>query len=522
MGAFRKLKLIKDAMSPDAIRQGLAASRQGPTEEQLAALTPEQRAAYDAAMAQAAAAEAQVAADAQARAEADMGRRALGGAAGEHVHGPAPTPAGAPPTIEDQLALTKEQFKDVLRNPLGRRKAPAPPAPPVSADREEQAAAERAARDAARAPYLAPGAPPLTITRIATRDKTQLGEVAAVLGSSGLAGRPDLVHGVYRVPDHIGGGLTLGRSRVVEWDIVHAADTPLPPAAPPTAAFFQANERWVARGVGEPSVLDEDLALAYLGHAGLGPEQCLGISRLLQIGQAGGGEGETSYTLAKVTGVHAWHVAGLADGVFDRLRAARPIAVGPVPGVRVEVLNWSAIAAAVHPQTHKRFTVPSPFPHLPSTPQELLRSHLQIVGVRPADSYAAEVTEDEPRDLTGVGSAGFMTTRTNVGEEQPCADGKARRRLTGGSRVVVVYRDREEYAAGRERWAAYERDVLEASLANGTGVRRPVEQLDWVERLPGPARGLLKSAAWVADFIDGDGDDPFADIPPHRYCWPPS
>jgi hypothetical protein len=58
MPGFKKLKLIKDALNPDAIRQGLAASRSGPTEEQLAALTPAQRAAYHAAMAQAAAASA--------------------------------------------------------------------------------------------------------------------------------------------------------------------------------------------------------------------------------------------------------------------------------------------------------------------------------------------------------------------------------------------------------------------------------------------------------------------------------
>jgi hypothetical protein len=309
---------------------------------------------------------------------------------------------------------------------------------------------------------------------------------------------------------------------VVEWDVVHAATGPLPPAAPAAAAFFDARERWAARRPGEPSVLDEDLALAFLGHAGIGPELCLGISRMLQIAQAGGDD-DTGYTIAQVVGVHAWHAPHVGAGVFDRLRAERPLSVGPGPGVHVEVLNWGAVARAVHPQTHKRFTVPSPFPHLPSTPQELLRSYLDIVGVQPADAYAVEVTEDGPRDLHGTGTAGMFTTRTNVGEKQPSADGEMRRRLTGGSDVVIVHRDRERYAAGRERWAAYERDVLQASLATGTGVRRPVEKEEWLERLPGPARGLIKSVAWVADFVEGDpSGSPFDKIPPHRYCWPPA
>ena len=43
---------------------------------------------------------------------------------------------------------------------------------------EQQMLAERAVRDAARAAYLAPGRRPVHITRVATRGKTQLREVA--------------------------------------------------------------------------------------------------------------------------------------------------------------------------------------------------------------------------------------------------------------------------------------------------------------------------------------------------------
>lgn len=539
MGRLEKLKLAAHAMRPDAIRQGLAASREalsgmpgatGPrlTDEQLAALPPDARARYEEAMAATAVSRQQMERDAAARVEEERSRRALGGAAGQYVYGDLPPDTLAGMTVEASLAQTKAELRDVLRNPLGRHRAPAAPmAPDPDAgpvDRDAQAAAERAARDAARAPYLAPDRAAVRISRLATQAGTQLQEVAAYLGTSGLAGRPDLVYGVSRVPDHIGGGLTRAKSRIVEWDVVHAATSELPPAPAPTTAGFDARERWVARRPGEPSVLDEELALAYLARAGIGPERCLGIVRLLDIrGHGGGEESSASVTVTQVTGVHALHPAdGAAERALAALRAERPLAgCGPVDGVHLEVLNWGAVARAVHPQTHRRPTIPSPFPHLPSTPQELLRAHLEIVGVQPADCFGAQITEDRPRDLTGVSRKGLLTVSTNRGEEQPCADGRSRPRLTGGSRVVVAYRDAPAYAAGRERWAAYEREVLESALANGTGVRRPVEDRDIVDKLPKTLRRMVRTAEAVGEFIDGDGDDPFGDIPPHRYCWPP-
>src|SRR3954469_3170045 len=533
MGILRNLRYVKDAMQPAAIKQGLAASRAewsgpsaGPTEEQLAALTPEQRSAYEANQAQVARARAEVAAQHEQLVERELARRALYGPAGEHVYGEMPSnPADM--TVEESMARTKEQFRDLLRHPF---RAPRPPgthadrpaAPSGLADRDQQTAAERAARDAARAPYLAPDRGALNIARLATREKTQVGEVSAYLGSSGLAGRPDLVYGVYRVPDHIGGGMVLrGGSRVVEGDVIHAAPGALAPTAPAGAAFFEAEDVWVSRRDGEPSVLDEDLALAYLGRAGLGPESCLGIARALEIAQRGGGdEGSQSHTVSRVTGVHAFHPAGLGDAAFAQLRAERPLPAPPAAGVHTEVLNWRAIARAVHPETNRRHLVPSPFPHLPSTPQELLRAYLEVVGVVPHDSYSAQVTEDDSRDLTGVSQKGLFTVSTNRGEEQPCADGESRPRLAGGSRVVIVYRDRAEYEQGRERWAAYERDVLQAALSHGTNVRAPVQGPDVFER--GGLGRMIGAAGAVHDFVEGYGDDPFEKIPPYRYCWPPA
>ena len=97
--------------------------------------------------------------------------------------------------------------------------------------------AELAPRDAAREPYLAPGRPPLRISRIVTRGKTQPRDVAEHLAACGLAARPDLVYGVYRVPDRIRPSAGPEGRRVVEWDIVHAATEPLarPPSPRPTS-----------------------------------------------------------------------------------------------------------------------------------------------------------------------------------------------------------------------------------------------------------------------------------------------
>ncbi|HEX6388582.1 MAG TPA: hypothetical protein VFZ89_04020 [Solirubrobacteraceae bacterium] len=515
-----------------ASREAMAAgmSGAGPSEEALASLTPEQRAAYDA---QIAAAQQRMA-EAQQASAATAPKQVLGGAAGEHVRGPAieqlspeqmaqMSPAEM---LEWSKQQSKAQLKDVLTNPLGQRKPPPPPEDALTdpADRERQAAAERAARDEARAPYLAPDRAPLAFARLATRGKTQVEEVAAYLASSGLVARPDLVYGVYRVPDRISpGNMRSEKSSVVEWDVVHAATEALAPAsAPADVASFDARETWVARAVGEPSVLDEDLGLAYLAYASIPPEQSLGIARHLTISNHSDGE-SSSWTISQVTSVHVFHAPGLGGGVYKQMDGGKPLQLpAETPeGFHVELLNWGAVAQAVHPQSHKRFVVPSPFPYLPSTPQELLRAYLEIVGVRPAHCYSAQVTEGPARDIQGKGKKGFMSYSTNVGEEQPCADGKDRRRLTGGSRIVVVYRDEPAYAQGRERWQRYQREVLQAELSNNVGFRRPVEQRDWVERLPGGLRGLTKTAGWMYDFVEGEGGDPWEKIPPHRYCWPP-
>ena len=113
---------------------------------------------------------------------------------------------------------------------------------------EQQMLAERAVRDETRAEYLAPARHPVRITRVATRGKTQVREVADYLASSGLAARPELVYGAYRVPDLISPGRLGGeKGAIVEWDVVHAADGPLPPAEPPRVVSSTPSDVLVVR-----------------------------------------------------------------------------------------------------------------------------------------------------------------------------------------------------------------------------------------------------------------------------------
>src|SRR5688500_2828621 len=103
MGVFRDLAR---GLKPSAVKQGLAASREvlkggyaGPTEEQLASLTPAQRAEYEANMAQVAEAEELVRDEHRQSVEAEVARRALYGPAGEYVYGALPEAEFETPTL---------------------------------------------------------------------------------------------------------------------------------------------------------------------------------------------------------------------------------------------------------------------------------------------------------------------------------------------------------------------------------------------------------------------------------------
>ena len=234
-------------------------------------------------------------------------------------------------------------------------------------ERAAVAADEHRRRDDARARYLASPVPPVTITRIATRGRTQHDDVAQFLASSGIAARPDLVYGVFRVPDRISPLMPGSEDgRVVEWAVVHRAPAGAATRLPQWSAF-DADKPLVARTDGQPSVLDEDVVIAALTATGLGPQHCLGISRDIRmekisgwVGESGDGDPICMRGLSGVRGLTP-HATLPATNSVD-------VPLGGQPGVHVEVMNWSAVAQAVHPRPQRGPEIPSPFPYLPATP----------------------------------------------------------------------------------------------------------------------------------------------------------
>ena len=168
----------------------------------------------------------------------------------------------------------------------------------------------------------------------------------------------------------------------------------------------------------------------------------------------------------------------------------------------------------MHPKVHHPPPVPSPFPYLPATPQELLRAYLEIVGLRPRTATARRPPSTSAR---AIQQGGLFTT--NIGAKQPCADGTPRMRTHACEHVVFVYRDRPEYVEGRARWDAYLADVLQAQLVRANP-RPPVQDDEDLAGIP----GLLRPVVRVASFLDRFDPDTWFDsreeIPPQRYCWP--
>lgn len=532
MGFFKD---VATAFKPSNIAKGLEAARNPPSQEEIEAslqhLTPEQRAAYEANMAEVERGR-QASREAFAEAQAiNEQNRVLEGSAGRYTQGSRVDLMGDPDEIEakiqqdgvfgyvkEQRAARKGELMEGVRQTFNLSEVKEVKDP---AERARIAAEQRAERDAARAPYRAPAPPEVRISRLATRGRSQLAEVIAHLGEAGLAGQPERVFGVYRVPDRISQPMTphSEKGRVVEWDIVHeplAADPAPAPAL--VATSFRGDEQWVARRLGEPSVLDEDLALAYCLRADIGPEQCLGFARISEFRSLRGeGDDDSSGPIRTlVKGLVAIHPEG-PGAAYEEMRTQAPLDLpvdgASMVGVHVEVLNWKAIADAVHRKIHHPPPVPSPFPHLPATPQELLRAYLEVVGLRAADCYSAQATVDSPTPLQ---QGGMFTT--NLGPKQPCADGKERMRSHGCEVVVLVYRDRPEYAEGRTRWEAYMTDVLQAKLRHGVRLRPPLETTS-LDDVPTKALRAVARAAEVIDKLDDWGNEK---VPPYRYCWPAS
>ena len=474
--------------------------------------------------------------------QARLDSEVLGGPAGAHFWGTVPDTikpseaARAAGSVADDF---KKSFRDLketaaaLADPKGLLGIGSEFGPDIKDPEQRRliVEGERAARDAARRPYLALDRITPVLTRIATRGNAQFEDLANYLAQSGLAARPELVFGVYRVPDRLDPKMPGSASgRVVEWDIVHAPTPPLPQAGGPQRVSFDGEARWVRRRRGDPMVLDEELALAWMAAARIDPGHCLGIARevVMQCSESWLGIDElgndSSDVYARVKGVSVIHAAGGAPPPTGAIE----VPFEGVPGTHVEVLNWAAIAVAVHPRPQRAPEAPSPFPYLPSTPQEVLTAYLEIVGVRPADCFGAAVTIDRFSECAEVHNIredqlSMAQLKWTDATKLPCADGTYRRRLHGGTRVVITYRDSPAYAQGRQRWLDYQRNVLFARLHLKTGARRPIaDAYDDMGVVGGVLRGVERIDNAVERISSLSSTDPayirFRDQA--RYCMP--
>ena len=268
------------------------------------------------------------------------------------------------PPIRDLLKQSLEYAKDSVGEMFDDRRDVLDPGdadlnkPPPEledpAQREQWAADERAARDEARAPYLADTKPAVERTRFATTGRTQLEEVTERL----KAFDPARVYGVYRVPDRYDLKRNNENKARVDWEIAHA-----PGAAGSSEvhlAAFNRADHWAVRRFGEPSVLDEDVAGALVARARLEPEDCFGLPRLLQVRAT---ETEDSkFWDAHVEGILAFARKPLAAAQEQLLAAgaarARHGAAVPRRGARLGVGRRVGRAEPLHAAAHALAAAP--------------------------------------------------------------------------------------------------------------------------------------------------------------------
>jgi hypothetical protein len=400
-----------------------------------------------------------------------------------------------PPPVRDMLKQALEGFKDSVGEMFDGRAGIIDPGPGANlnkpppeledaAERDRVAATERAARDLARAPYLAAAPPAIAFTRIGTTGRTQLEEIVAALRASGLAAAPERVFGVYRVPDRFDHNKNSENRAFVEWEIAHAPGALAPSNADLQITAFAREDHWVARSVGEPAVLDEDVVGTLCARAGLQPEDCFGIPRLMQIRASDSENGK--FWRAHVDGALVFSRPSEAIArAHEQLMNEAPLALParPVLPFHAEILDWEAAAAWVAPDRNGPPRVPSPLPHLPNTWQELMTAYLEVVGVRPEDCYGVQVTRGAT--VQGLADLSTASMRKNFRSppKLPSADGTDRRRIQASELVVIAYRDRAEYQDGRARWRAYQEEVLRARFDHRSDVRPVID----VEFRPTPS-----------------------------------
>ena len=400
----------------------------------------------------------------------------------------APTDPSQPlPPVRDIFKQAFEGFRDSVGEMFDDRRGILDPGPGADlnrpppeleddAERDRVAADERAARDAARAPYRAAAPAAIEFTRFGATGGTQLEEVVERLQATGLSAAPERVFGVYRVPDRFDHNKNSEKRAFVEWEIAHLPGALASAADDVLLTAFGREDHWVARSHGEPGVLDEDVAGTFCARAGLQPEDCLGLTRLLHI-RGSDHENGKSWSAHVDGALVLSRATASAARAQETMMAEAPLALAarPVLPFHVEVLDWEAVAAWVAPDRNGPPRTPSPLPHLPSSWQELMTAYLEVVGVRPEDSYGVQVTRADT--ARGLADLSLASARKNFrsAPKLPSADGTERRRLQAAEHVVLAYRDRAEYEDGRARWRAYQEEVLRARLDHRSDVRAPLE-----------------------------------------------
>jgi hypothetical protein len=395
-------------------------------------------------------------------------------------------PVSAPANLREAAGLFKqsfEGFKDAIGETFDDRRDVLDPGEaqlnkPIAeveepAERARIALVEREERDRARAKYSSPSRPAVVFTRFATTGREQFTDVVGALRESGLAAHPERVYGVYRVPDRFDHNRNSERDAYLEWEIAHQPGALAPAAGEILTTGFKRSDHWAARGRGDASVLDEDVAGALITRAQVRAEDCYGLHRLLNARARDGEEGKS--WSAQIEGVLLFSRPLAAIGAAQaEMTAQAPLRLDEPLPYHVEILDWEAVAAWVSPHRYGPQRVPSPLPHLPSTWQELLFAYIDVVGVSSHDCYGVQVTRSADRGIADLSLASFNQNLRGK-QKLACVDGEERAVMHLAEHVVVAYRDSADYEAGRARWRAYQHEVLRARLDHLTGVRPPIE-----------------------------------------------
>ena len=405
---------------------------------------------------------------------------------------------GVMSVVRDMRAKNKGQFKAGLRQSFGINEVDQIDDP---ARRAEVAASERAARDAARAPYRAADAVPVAFDRIATRGAHADRRAARPPGRFRLRARPRLRRLPRARPDQPAadartprrGGSSSGRSCTRRRDRAPAPLARSRPRSSPRSSGSRGGSasrrcstrtsRWrsaARRGI-EPSAASASRACASSGRC------------------SGDGDARTASGPIRtlVNGVVAIHPEE-SPAAFEQLMARR--APRPPAGRRAGRPRRGPQLGGRRPRGAPEDQPPALGPLAVPLPPV----HAQRAAAPPTSRSSASsrrtATARRPRSTRRCRwmQGGFMST--NLGPKQPCADGKERMRSHGCEHVVVAYRDSPSTPPGASAGPRTSGRSSRRGCATACGcARRSPCADDLTEGVP---TAVLRAAFRAADLID--------------------